>query len=286
MATVRDYISLTKPRIISLLLVTTVPAMVMAEGGMPSLWLIVLTLVGGTLSAAGANAINCYLDRDIDGVMHRTRGRVLPAGTVEPERALLFGIALGLAGFQVLAMGANLLSAFLAMAALLFYVFVYTLWLKRSSVQNIVIGGAAGAMPPVIGWAAVTGSLGWAPLLLFGIIFVWTPPHFWALALRYRNDYARASVPMLPVVRGEKETKRQIVLYSFVLVAVTLLVVPFGGGGGFYRGSALALGIGFIALALRLWRDASPRASIELFLYSLAYLGLLFVSMGVDQFVR
>ncbi|MEX0786163.1 MAG: heme o synthase [Dehalococcoidia bacterium] len=285
LAVLGDYVALTKPRIISLLLVTTVPAMIMAEGGMPSVWLVLLTLVGGTLSAAGANAINCYLDRDIDGLMQRTRNRPLPAGAVAPEQALLFGVALGLAGFQVLAVGVNLLSALLATGALAFYVFVYTLWLKRSSTQNIVIGGAAGAMPPVIGWAAVTGSLDYAPLVLFGIIFLWTPPHFWALALRYRADYARASVPMLPVVRGEDETKRQILLYSVVLVALTLALVPIAGTGMFYLASALALGGVFVLLAARLYRALSVRTSRALFLYSLAYLGLLFVAMGIDQFV-
>ncbi len=180
------YLSLTKPRIISLLLVTTVPTMMIAQGGMPSLWLVLLTLLGGTLAAGGANAINCFLDRDIDGIMSRTRERVLPTGSVEPERALAFGISLGVLAFVVLALGANLLSAALAITALAFYVFVYTIWLKRSSTQNIVIGGAAGAMPPLVGWAAVTGGLGWPALVLFAIVFLWTPPHFWALALRYR----------------------------------------------------------------------------------------------------
>ncbi len=285
LAAMGDYLSLTKPRIIVLLLITTVPAMVLAEGGVPSLWLVLVTLIGGSLSAAGANAINCYVDRDIDGLMLRTRERPLPAGLVEPERALLFGVVLGLAGFEVLAVGANMLSALLAAGALAFYVFVYSLWLKRSSPQNIVIGGAAGAMPPVIGWAAVTGSLDWPALVLFGIIFLWTPPHFWALALRYRTDYARAGVPMLPVVRGEAETRRQIALYGVLLVASSLLLAPVAGMGGVYVGAALALGAGFIALAFRLLRDPKPRASRALFLYSLAYLALLFAAIAADQLV-
>jgi protoheme IX farnesyltransferase len=283
--TVRAYVALTKPRIISLLLVTTVPSMIVAEGGMPSLWLILVTLIGGTLAAGGANAINCYIDRDIDGIMSRTRERPLPSGIVEPERALLFGIILGILAFQILALGANLAAAGLAMAALAFYVFVYTVWLKRSTEQNIVIGGAAGAMPPLVGWAAVTGSLDWTAFVLFLIIFLWTPPHFWALALRYRNDYARAGVPMMPVVRGEAETLRQIVLYSFLLVASTLVLVPLAPMGAIYLASALALGGIFLWLAIRLWRYSAPRASRALFTYSLAYLALLYASMAVDQLV-
>jgi protoheme IX farnesyltransferase len=283
--TVRAYVSLTKPRIISLLLITTVPAMIVAEGGMPALWLIALTLAGGTLAAGGANAINCYLDRDIDGVMARTRKRPLPARTISPEGALLFGVALGCAAFSILAIGVNLLAAALAMAALAFYVLVYTIWLKRSSEQNIVIGGAAGAIPPLVGWAAVRGTLDWPALLMFGIIFLWTPPHFWALALRYRHDYAKAGVPMLPVVRGEAETNRQIVLYSLVLVASSLALVPVAGMGWLYTASASALGGVFLWLALRQWRAPRPATSWALFLYSLAYLALLFISMGADQLV-
>ena len=283
LAAARDYLALTKPRIIVLLLVTTVPSMIIAQRGMPSLGLVLLTLLGGALAAGGANAINCYLDRDIDSIMSRTRERPLPAGSVEPERALLFGISLGVVAFVLLAIAVNLVSALLALAALAFYVFVYTLWLKRSSPQNIVIGGAAGAMPPLVGWAAVTGGLDWAALLLFGIIVLWTPPHFWALALRYRSDYARAGVPMLPAVRGVDETKRQILLYTVALVACTLLLVPVAGMGGLYLASALFLGAGFLALALRLWRSGTPQASRALFAYSILYLGLLFASMGLDQ---
>lgn len=285
LAAVGSYVALTKPRIISLLLVTTVPAMIVANQGMPSIWLILVTLIGGTLAAGGANAINCYVDRDIDGMMARTRDRPLPAGAVEPGQALRFGIALGAIAFVVLAVGATVASAALALTALVFYVFVYTIWLKRTTVQNIVIGGAAGAMPPLVGWAAVTGGLSWTPVFLFLIIFLWTPPHFWALALRYKADYARAGVPMLPVIRGEPETHRQIVAYSVVLLAASLALAPIGGMGALYLAVAFVLGAGFLGLAVRLWRDPQPARSRALFLYSLPYLALLFVAMGVDQLV-
>ncbi len=283
LATSVAYLALTKPRIVVLLLVTTVPSMIVAEGGWPSIGLVLLTLLGGTLAAGGANAINCYVDRDIDGLMHRTRSRPLPSGVIAPERALAFGLALGALAFVILLAGANLLSALLATAALAFYVFVYTLWLKRSSPQNIVIGGAAGAMPPMVGWAAVTGGLGWAPVLLFLVIFLWTPPHFWALALRYQGDYARAGVPMLPVVRGDTETRRQMLLYSIALVATTLVLAPVAGLGVLYFGVAAALGAVFLLLALRLRLSASPLASRPLFLYSIFYLALLFVAMAADR---
>ena len=286
LAVLRNYVALTKPRIIGLLLVTTVPAMILAEQGWPSLWLILLTLVGGTLSAGGANAINCYVDRDIDAIMERTKSRPIPAGLIEPERALLFGMCLGIAGFSVLAITVNMPAALLAAGALLFYVFVYSIWLKRDSSQNIVIGGAAGAIPPVIGWAAVTGSLDWPALVLFGIIFLWTPPHFWALAQRYKDDYASASVPMLPVVSSESETNRQILIYSVILVASSFVLVPVAGMGLLYAVTAAVLGAGFIYYAVRLWRKPSDKASMALFFYSLPYLALLFVMAGVDQFVR
>jgi len=286
LALLRGYVALTKPRIIGLLLVTTVPAMIMADQGWPSFWLVLLTLVGGSLSAGGANAINCYVDRDIDAIMERTKGRPIPAGLIEPPRALLFGVCLGIAGFSVLAIGASMLAALLATGALLFYVLVYTLWLKRGSSQDLVIGGAAGAMPPVIGWAAVTGTLDWPVLVLFAIIFLWTPPHFWALAQRYRADYAKASVPMLPVVSSENETNRQILIYSVVLVAATLVLVPVAGMGILYAAAAIVLGAGFLAFATRLWRTPGGKASMALFFYSLPYLGLLFVAAGADQFVR
>ena len=221
------YVALTKPRIIELLLVTTVPTMIVAEGGMPSVALMVATVVGGTLAAGGANAINMYVDRDIDAIMERTKGRPLVTGDVTPRAALIFAIAIELAAFVELWLLVNLLSAVLAVAACLFYVFVYTLWLKRTSTQNIVIGGAAGAAPVLIGWAAVRNELGWAPLVMFLIIFIWTPPHFWALAIRYKEDYSAASVPMLPAVRSLHATAKQIVAYSVVLLGVTLVLAPF-----------------------------------------------------------
>jgi protoheme IX farnesyltransferase len=284
--TVAAYIGLTKPRIIELLLVTTVPAMVLAERGFPNPLLILGTLVGGTLTAGGANAINCYIDRDIDQVMKRTRHRSLPSHRVTPERALLFGIAIGVIGFMWLAMLVNLLSAVLAVSAILFYVFVYTMWLKRSTVQNIVIGGAAGAVPPLVGWAAVTGRLDLSALVLFAIIFFWTPPHFWALALRYRADYAAAHVPMLPVERGEEETRRQIFVYSLLLVGVTLLLYFTGGAGVVYLAVALLLGAGLIRMALQLLRAKDAFPVMRLFSYSITYLAVLFGAMVVDQAVR
>jgi heme o synthase len=276
------YLSLTKPRIIVLLLITTLPAMVLAEGGWPSISLVLVTLVGGTLAAGGANAINCYIDRDIDGVMARTSERPLPAGLISPAAALAFGVTLGALAFGLLWAGANLLAAMLSIGALLFYVFVYTIWLKRSSDQNIVIGGAAGAVPPLVGYAAVAGSLDWSAALLFMIIFLWTPPHFWALALRYRGDYARAGVPMLPVVKGEPETRRQIVLYSLALVLASMLLVPVAGTGAVFAVSAAVLGVIFLYYAVHLWRHPSPRASRALFLYSLLYLGLLYPAIAAD----
>jgi protoheme IX farnesyltransferase len=280
--TVGDYVSLTKPRIIILLLITTIPAMILAADGLPSPWLMGVTLAGGALAAGGANAINCYVDRDLDRLMHRTQGRPLPSGRMEPEGAMAFGIALGLVAFVGLATLVNLLSAVLAAAAMLFYVFVYTLWLKRSTPQNIVIGGAAGAMPPLIGWAAVTNAVELPAVVLFAIILFWTPPHFWALALRFSTDYERAGVPMLPVTRGQKETKAQILLYSIVLVAVSLLLFATGAAGYLYLGSALVLGAVFVLLALRLLADATGRTSTALFRYSVLYLALLFGAMAVD----
>jgi protoheme IX farnesyltransferase len=280
------YLKLTKPRIVELLLVTTVPSMILAERGLPSLWLIGATLVGGSLTAGGANAINQYLDRDIDAVMSRTRRRPLPAGAISPGRALAFGVALGLTGFAWLWVTVNLLAAALAGAALLFYVFVYTLWLKRSSPQNIVIGGAAGAAPALVGWAAVTGRVGLSALTLFAIVFVWTPPHFWALALRYERDYAAAGVPMLPVVAGGAATVRSIVAYSFVLVATSLLLWPVASTGPVYPLVALALGGLFIARAIRLRRSRTATSAMSLFRYSVVYLGTLFATVAADTLLR
>ena len=287
---VRAYIALTKPRIIELLLVTTVPAMVLAQRGVPSLGLIWWTLLGGSLAAGSANAINCYLDRDIDLLMARTRRRPLPAHEVEPERAVVFGIVLGALSFVVLAYFVNLLSAFLALLAIAFYVGVYTIMLKRSTPQNIVIGGAAGALPPVIGWTAVTGNIGVPALLLFALVFYWTPPHFWALSLRIRKDYAAAGVPMLPVVRGIAETSRQIGLYTILLVAISLVFFAVARMGAIYLAAALVLGGVFLRRAWVLWRQGtSPEEStaqaIRLYRYSISYLSLLFLAVAVDAIV-
>jgi heme o synthase len=285
--TARAYVALTKPRIIELLLVTTVPTMVLAHGGIPSLWLVAAVVIGGTLAAGGANAINMYVDRDIDDIMRRTRHRPLPRHAVTPSRALLFGIALSAIAFAWLTLTVNLLSALLAFSATAFYVFVYTLWLKRSTPQNIVIGGAAGCVPVLVAWAAVTGEVGLPAIVLFAIVFYWTPPHFWALALRYRGDYEAARVPMLPVVRGEAETARQIVLYTLALVAVSLLLLPVAGMGWIYLLAAIGLGAAFVLAALRLRADATDgRAAISLFRYSISYLTLLFGAVALDAIVR
>jgi heme o synthase len=280
--TTAAYFRLTKPRIILLLLITTVPAMALAEGGVPSIPLMLATLVGGAIAAGSANAINCYLDRDVDEVMRRTRSRPLPAHLIDPDNALAFGYILGAVSFLFLATTVNILAATLALSAIAFYVFVYTMWLKRTSAQNIVIGGAAGAVPALVGWAAVTGTVGLPAWILFAIVFVWTPPHFWALALRYSGDYAAAGIPMLPVVRGAGETRRQILLYSLVLFGTSLLLVPFGRMGAVYAAAAIVLGGWFVMRALRLWRSASPVDSMRLFRFSILYLALLFGAVAVD----
>ncbi len=280
------YLRLTKPRIILLLVITTIPAMILADGGMPSLWLILATVLGGSVVAGGANAMNMYFDRDIDGVMLRTRDRPVPSGQIEPEKAALFGMALAASGFFFLQWSVNLLAACLTLAAFAFYVLVYTLALKRTTPLNIVIGGAAGAMPPVIGWAAVTGEVGIPALIMFGIVTLWTPPHFWALSLNYSSDYQRAGVPMLPVVAGAAETRRQILLYSIALVAVSLLLVAWSDAGFTYFATAGVLGAGFLYFALRLLRSASAAASADLFRYSLVYLALLFGAIAVDALVK
>jgi heme o synthase len=283
--TTAAYFRLTKPRIVVLLLITTVPAMMLAQRGMPSIGLILATLVGGAIAAGSANAINCYLDRDIDEVMRRTRNRPLPAHQVEPASALAFGYALGAFSFFFLSVTVNVLAASLALSAIAFYVFVYTMWLKRTSVQNIVIGGAAGAVPALVGWAAVTGSVGPAAWVLFAIVFVWTPPHFWALAMRYSGDYRAAGIPMLPVVRGPAEPRRQILLYSLVLFGTSLLLVPAGSMGAIYAVAAVALGGWFVWRALRLWRGGAPADSMRLFHYSIVYLALLFAAVAADALI-
>jgi len=280
------YFLLTKPRIIELLLITTVPTMFLAKRGIPSPWLVLTTLFGGSLSAASANVINCYLDRDIDSTMRRTRRRPLPARQVTPEDALRFGLALGAAGFVWLWATVNLLSASLATAAILFYVFVYTIGLKRRTAQNIVIGGAAGAVPVLVGWAAVTGRIELPALVLFAIIFYWTPPHFWALSLRYREDYEAAGVPMLPVVRGPKRTGQQILYYTLLLVAVTLLMYPAGRMGLIYLAAAVGLGAAFVWRAVGLARDVTAKRAIGLFSFSNQYLALLFLAVAIDAVVH
>jgi protoheme IX farnesyltransferase len=282
---VLDYVALTKPRIVVLLVVTALAAMLIAAPGRVSPWLVVLTLTGGALSAGAANALNQVLDRDIDAVMARTRRRPLPAGRVPPAYAVAFAILLGVAAFVELAVLVNLQAAVLALAALLFYVGVYTVWLKRRTPQNIVIGGAAGAVPPLVGWAAVTGRIEVPAVLLFLIVFLWTPPHFWALALWRRDDYARAGVPMLPVVAGDVRTHRQILTYTVLLVACSLLLWALGYLGPVYALTALALGAGFVVLAVRLVREGSVPAAVRVFGYSVVYLALLFAAMVVDRFL-
>ena len=279
----RDYVTLTKPRIMSLLLVTGLCAMFVGAGGVPAAWLIVVTMTGLALACGGASALNHVLDRDIDKLMGtRTRARPLAAERMPPTRALEFGLTLSAFSFVLLASLVNVLAATLALVGNLFYVLVYTRWLKRSTPQNIVIGGAAGAVPPLVGWAAVTGNLTLPALWLFLIVFFWTPPHFWALALLIRRDYEAARIPMLPVVRGVRETTRQIVLYALVLVAVTAVPFVWGTVGVIYLVAALALGAVFLWLALRLRRDATPRRAALLFHFSLLYLALLFVAMALD----
>jgi heme o synthase len=282
---VRAYIALTKPRIIELLLVTTLPAMILAQRGLPRLDLIAWTLIGGSLAAGAANAINCYLDRDIDQLMTRTRRRPLPAHEVQAEDALVFGLALGVVAFGVLAAFVNLVAAFLALLAMAFYVVVYTMLLKRSTPQNIVLGGAAGALPPVIGWAAVTGDITLPALLLFAIVFYWTPPHFWALSLRLARDYEAARVPMLPVTHGVRETTRQIALYSVLMVALTLIFFAVARMGLVFLGGSLLLGGMFLFQAFAMWREGTDRRAVRLYKFSISYLTALFALIVVDVFV-
>lgn len=285
-ARLRGYVALTKPRIIELLLITTVPTMVVAERGLPSVWLMVATVVGGTFAAGGANAINMVVDRDIDAVMKRTQNRPLVTGVLTPRAALTFAIGLEVVAFAWLWGFVNLLSAVLAVAACLFYVFVYTLWLKRSSKSNIVIGGAAGAAPVLIGWSAVTDSLDWAPVVLFAVIFFWTPPHFWALAIRYKDDYAAVDVPMLPSVTTLHATSVRIVAYSIVVWALTLVFVPVAEMGWIYTVAAVVLGAVFTGFGVQLLRTGSTAVAMRLFTFSITYVTLLFGAMALDQLVR
>ncbi len=279
---ISDYLSLTKPKIVALILVTAFSAMLMTGKGLPT-GLVLVTLLGTALSAGSANAINCYIDRDIDAVMRRTRERPIPAGRLEPWKGLAFGAFLGVTSVAVLWATVNFLSAALALAGILFYVIIYTIWLKRSTPQNIVIGGAAGAIGPLIGWAAVTGEVSLTALILFGIVFFWTPPHFWALALFRSEDYARAGVPMLPVVRGWAVTRAQVILYSIILVLTTLALYPLGVVGVVYVVVAAILGGVLLWLAARL--DESDQKARQLFFFSVAYLALVFLAAVVDRAV-
>jgi protoheme IX farnesyltransferase len=295
-------VALTKPRIIELLLVTTVPTMVVAEQGLPSPWLMLCTVLGGTFAAGGANAINMVVDRDIDRLMERTKGRPLVTGAMSPRAALTFAITLEVVAFAFLWGTVNLLSAVLAVAACLFYVFVYTLWLKRTSTRNIVIGGAAGAVPTLIGWSSVTGTLDWAPVILFGIIFYWTPPHFWALAIRYRDDYAAADVPMLPVVESLRRTSSRILGYTLLLWALSVAFSPIAGMGHLYLGASIVLGAVFTWYAVRLRQMPDPgvglavsggaaeleirATAMRLFTWSITYITLLFGAMAADELLR
>ena len=286
LSVLRAYFMLTKPRVIELLLVTTVPAMVIAAGKLPGIGLIGAVLLGGALSAGGANTINCWIERDRDQVMKRTHSRPLPQGDVSPQAALIFGLALEAIAFAWLAITVNLLSATLSVTAMLFYIFVYTIWLKPRSPQNIVIGGAAGAVPALVGWASVTGSLAVPAWIMFAIVFCWTPPHFWALSVRYRDDYAKAGIPMLPVVIGIAAASRQILVYAVVTVVVSLALVPASNVGWIYGIAALVTGGMFVAGAARLVVEPTPERAMKLFHYSNTYLALLFVAIAVDVLVR
>ena len=282
----RDYVTLTKPRIISLLLVTTVTPMFIALRGWPSLAVVLWTMLGGYLMAGGANAINMYIDRDIDAHMPRTRLRPIPSGRMSPGHVLGFGLTLGAAAFAVFALFVNVLSAFLALAGLLYYVFIYTRWLKRTSPQNIVIGGAAGAFPPLVGWAAATGEVTLTAMYLFLIVFFWTPPHFWALALVKQKDYGRVGVPMAPNVWGERETMRQMLIYTLLMIPVTLAPVTYGGLGAVYGVSAAVLGLWLLRDVVRVMRAANfTQPAWTLYRNSLLYLALLFAAMAVDGVV-
>jgi protoheme IX farnesyltransferase len=283
---VKAYVSLTKPRVMELLLVTTVPTMFLAQGGIPNLWLVFATLVGGALSAGSASSFNCYIDRDIDRIMKRTKDRALVTGDVSDREALVFSYVMGVASIVWLALLVNPLSAALSLFAILFYVFVYTLWLKRRTPQNIVWGGIAGCMPVLIGWSAVTDSLGWAPVILFGVIFLWTPPHYWPLSMRYRDDYASVNVPMLAVVRGRAHVGLQVILYAWATVVCSVLLIPVAHMGVLYTVVALASGIWFIYQSHSLYSRAITEAvdvkPMKVFFSSITYLTLLFIAVGVD----
>jgi protoheme IX farnesyltransferase len=280
------YIALTKPRIIELLLITTIPTMVLAAGGWPDTSLVVWTVLGGALAAGGANAINMYIDRDIDGLMERTRNRPLVTGRIAPRNALAFALVLEVAAFALLAWSSNVLAACLAISATLFYVFVYSLWLKRTSRQNIVIGGAAGAVPVLVGWAAVRNDVSWSAVVLFLVIFLWTPPHFWALAIRHADEYRAASVPMLPVVESAATTVRTMGWYSVAVAIASLALVPLNDMGVIYMVSAVVLGVAFVALTFGLGTTPTARAAMRVFSFSITYVTLLFIAVTVDVLVR
>jgi len=282
---VRAYVALTKPRVIELLLVTTAPVMFLAANGIPNLWLVLGTLIGGALSAGSASAFNCYIDRDIDRLMKRTQGRPLVTGDLSDREALVFAWILGIASILWLGFLMNWLAAALSLAAILVYVFVYTLWLKRRTEQNIIWGGIAGCFPVLIGWAAVTESLTWAPVVLFGVIFLWTPPHYWPLSMKYRADYQSASIPMLAVVRGRTVVGLQVVLYAWATVACSLLLIPVAGMGVVYSVVAVAAGAWFIVESHRLYSTAIVHGEVRpmrVFHSSITYLTLVFVAVGVD----
>lgn len=280
------FVALTKPRIVELLLVTTVPTMIVAAGGLPPLSLVGATVAGGALAAAGANAMNMYIDRDIDPLMERTKGRPLVTGEIKPGEALAFALALEAAAFAWLWGLVNLLSAVLALSATLFYVFVYSIWLKRTSTRNIVIGGAAGAVPVLVGWSAVTGSLGWPPVILFAVIFYWTPPHFWALAIRHRDDYRAAGIPMLPAVASLRATGLRILGYTLVLWALTIAFGPVAGMGAVYMTAAAVCGAVFTGLAVDVLRRPRPAVAMRLFGWSITYVVVLFGAMAADELIR
>ena len=284
--TLGAYVALTKPRIIELLLITTVPAMVLAADGWPNTWLVVWTVVGGTLAAGGANAINMYIDRDIDQLMERTRNRPLVTGRIAPRDALVFAIALEIVAFVVLALSSNVLAGAIAISATLFYVFIYSLWLKRTTRQNIVIGGAAGAAPVLVGWAAVSNSVSWSAVVLFLVIFLWTPPHFWALAIRHADEYRDASVPMLPVVETLSRTVRTMGGYTVAVTLVSFALIPLNDMGVVYSVAAVVLGVAFIALTFGLGRAPTTAAAMRVFTFSISYVTLLFLAVMLDVLVR
>ena len=285
-ARVGGFVVLTKPRIIELLLVTTVPTQIVAARGIPGIWTMIFTVLGVTLAAGGAHTFNMVVDRDIDALMERTKNRPLVTGIITPREALVFGVALEVAAFALLWGTINLISAVLAVLACLFYVFVYTLWLKRTSTRNIVIGGAAGAVPVLIGWTSVTGQLAWPPIILFLVIVYWTPPHFWALAIRYKDDYSAADVPMLPSVASYRTTTVRILYYTLFLWALTLLFGPVANMGVIYFVAAIVLGAIFTWLAVVLMRTESPKIAMRVFNFSITYVTLLFGAMVVDQLVH